>query len=201
MKHAIKQLLTRYALIVTSCLAFTLPSSASAADYPPAGNFSDGARVWADNCTRCHNVRGAEELRDDQWISTSFHMRVRGGLTGQETRDVITFLQGSNTKALSSGSTQVLAIIGSGDNGQQTYEQTCIACHAADGRGALPGVPDLADRNGPLSKSDPELITTITQGLQSPGSVMAMPPKGGNPNLKQRDIAAVLQYIRDSFGE
>lgn len=68
----------------------------SAADYPEKGNFVSGAKAWADNCTRCHNLRDAKELRDDQWITTSFHMRIRGGLTGQETRDILTFLQQSN---------------------------------------------------------------------------------------------------------
>lgn len=68
----------------------------SAADYPEKGNFVPGAKAWADNCMRCHNLRDAKELRDDQWITTTFHMRIRGGLTGQETRDILTFLQQSN---------------------------------------------------------------------------------------------------------
>ena len=60
------------------------------------GDFVRGARAWANNCTRCHNVRDPKELRDDQWITTVYHMRVRGGLTGQDTRDILTFLQKSN---------------------------------------------------------------------------------------------------------
>jgi len=187
-----------------SLVALALLSNSTllgAADYPPAGNFSDGSRVWADNCARCHNMRGPKELRDDQWISTTFHMRVRGGLTGEETRDVLTFLQGSNTKAVTSGSTRVAAIVGTGASGEQTYQQTCISCHAADGSGEFPGVPDFTDSNGPLSKTEQVLISHITDGFQSEGSVMAMPPKGGNPNLGAKDIKAVLKYIRDSFGK
>lgn len=60
------------------------------------GDFTRGAKSWSDNCTRCHNVRDPKELRDDQWITTTYHMRVRAGLTGQETRDIIEFLQKSN---------------------------------------------------------------------------------------------------------
>ncbi len=60
------------------------------------GDFVRGAKAWADNCTRCHNVRDPKELRDDQWKTTIFHMRVRGGLTGQQTRDIIRFMQESN---------------------------------------------------------------------------------------------------------
>lgn len=77
---------------------FACASTASAADFPAAGNFANGAKAWADNCSRCHNMRGPTELRDDQWITTTFHMRLRGGLTGQETRDIITFLQTANNQ-------------------------------------------------------------------------------------------------------
>ena len=60
------------------------------------GNFMRGVKAWADNCARCHNVRDPKELSDDEWITTTYHMRMRAGLTGQETRDIIKFLQKSN---------------------------------------------------------------------------------------------------------
>lgn len=60
------------------------------------GDFIRGATVWADNCVRCHNLRAPEEFNDLQWKLIVTHMRVRAGLTGQETRDVIAFLQQSN---------------------------------------------------------------------------------------------------------
>ncbi len=60
------------------------------------GDFARGAMQWVENCGRCHNVRDPKELRDDQWVSTVYHMRIRAGLTGQQTRDIITFLQESN---------------------------------------------------------------------------------------------------------
>jgi len=172
-----------------------------AADFPQAGNFSDGAKVWAENCNRCHNMRGPKELKDDQWISTAFHMRVRAGLTGQETRDIITFLQASNTKTVASGSTLVSAVISKGATGKETYEKTCIACHGNDGKGTLPGTPNFTISGGVLSKTDEVLIDHITNGFQGADSPMAMPPRGGNANLSTADISAVLKYIREAFGE
>ncbi len=65
-------------------------------DFPEPGDLARGAKSWAENCNRCHNIRSSVELRDDQWITTTFHMRVRGGLTGQETRDILTFLRATN---------------------------------------------------------------------------------------------------------
>ncbi len=187
------------AALLLSTLSFSV--STLAADYPEAGNFSDGSKVWAENCNRCHNMRGPKELRDDQWISTAFHMRIRAGLTGQETRDVITFLQASNTKTVAAGSIQVVAATSKGATGKETYKKTCVACHAGDGKGAFPGTPNFTDSSGALSKSDDVLINHITNGFQSPGSPMAMPPKGGNPNMDEKSIKAVLKYIRDTFGK
>lgn len=176
-------------------------SSVQAASFPEPGNFANGSRVWADNCSRCHNIRSPEELRDDQWITTAFHMRVRAGLTGQETRDVITFLQGSNTKAAPVDSKPRRNQESTSFSGEEIYSQTCIACHGANGAGALPGVPDFTRTDGPLGKSDDVLLANVTNGFQSPGSSMAMPPKGGNPDLNLLDIKKVIAYIREVFGK
>lgn len=86
------------------------------------------------------------------------------------------------------------------EHGRQIYEQTCVACHGADGKGALPGVPDFTASNGPLAKEDAVLAQNVVNGFQSPGSMMAMPPKGGNAELTEEDIVSVLRYIRGEFG-
>lgn len=169
--------------------------------------FARGAQAWADNCTRCHNMRDPKEFRDDQWRAIVSHMRVRGGLTGREARDVLAFLQGANdARALPSSMTLTSVPAAPDDesatvsDGQTIYAQTCIACHGAGGKGAIPGVADFTARDGPLSKSDAELMKNISDGCQSPGSFMAMPAKGGNPNLTDADLKAVLAYLHAEFG-
>jgi mono/diheme cytochrome c family protein len=176
---------------------------AFAFDYPEEGDSAAGAKAWSENCARCHNMRSPAELRDDQWITTVFHMRVRAGLTGQEARDILTFLQGSNAKVETISANVSTVSINGSDNvsGKQVYENNCVACHGANGKGALPGVPDFTDKNGRLSKPDSELFNSVTNGYKSPGSVMAMPPKGGNSALSAADVTAVLDYIKKSFAE
>ncbi len=179
-----------------------LPASVLAFDYPPTGDFAMGARQWADNCSRCHNIRAANELRDDQWITTMFHMRVRAGLTGQETRNILTFLQRSNdttgARLIKTSAAPVAA--NSGLSGKEIYDQTCVACHSADGKGAFPGVPDFTSKDGRLAKPDAELLKNVMGGFQSPGSPMAMPPKGGNTSLNETDMQNVIKYLHETFG-
>lgn len=85
-------------------------------------------------------------------------------------------------------------------HGKSVYERTCIACHGADGQGALPGVPPLGGKGGRLAKSDKVLQKSTLEGYQTAGSPMAMPPKGGDPSLTAEDAAAVVQYMRKAFG-
>jgi len=177
----------------------------SATEAPDSTQFARGARTWADTCARCHNMRDPNELRADQWRAAVAHMRVRSGMTGAEARDVLFFLQGSvDVQMASSGTPPITALPVTNSKtaitGQAIYGQTCIACHGADGEGTIPGVTDLTEAEGPLSKTDEELVRNISNGFQSPRSLIAMPPKGGNPALTNEDIRAVLDYLRSEFG-
>ncbi|WP_323002684.1 hypothetical protein [Denitromonas sp.] len=87
--------------IAMTCAVLALGGSlvpATAAEQKTAqkADFVQGAKLWAANCGRCHNIRDPKDLRDDYWYSSAYHMRVRAGLTGQDTRDIIKFLQESN---------------------------------------------------------------------------------------------------------
>ena len=85
--------------------------------------------------------------------------------------------------------------------GKVVYQQTCIVCHGANGKGAIPGVADLTAASGALSKSDDALLKSIREGFQRPGAALAMPAKGGNPALSDAQLKAVLAYLRAAFGK
>ena len=90
---------------------------------------------------------------------------------------------------------------GDAEKGQSVYGSTCVACHGAKGKGTIPGVPDFTKKKGVLTKTDHELFDNIKNGFQSPGSFMAMPPLGGNPDLTDQDVKDVIAYIRQKFGK
>ena len=85
--------------------------------------------------------------------------------------------------------------------GEEVYKQTCIVCHGANGQGAVPGAANFTAEKGVLSKTDNVLLAHIIKGFQTPGSVMAMPPRGGNPNLTDEDLKKALAYIRQTYGQ
>ena len=84
--------------------------------------------------------------------------------------------------------------------GEQVYQTACVTCHGANGKGGLPGVPDFTKKGGVLSNPDDVLLKRVTNGFQSPGSPMPMPPKGGNPSLTEAQLRAAIGYIRKQFG-
>jgi mono/diheme cytochrome c family protein len=89
------------------------------------------------------------------------------------------------------------------ERGGKIYAQTCLPCHQADGS----GVPQL---NPPLKNTpyvlgeESRLISIVmngfSEGVEINGETYTnpMPPFGGN--LKDGEIADVLTYVRNSFG-
>ncbi len=52
-----------------------------------------GARLWAENCVRCHNLRPLDSYTDSEWEVAVHHMRVRANLTAEEHRAILSFLK------------------------------------------------------------------------------------------------------------
>ncbi len=205
-KHCIR--LSRFVLVLFFIATqWITPAYSATKEKEKSGDFIRGSIAWANTCARCHNFRNAAELRDDQWKVAVSHMRVRAGLTGQQARDILRFLQESNSKVIpaeifrsQSTAAETESIALDLKKGESIFKTTCIACHGKDGRGIISGVPDFTRKNSSLNKTDAILTRHIWEGYHSPGSPMAMPPKGGNPSLTQEDIRKLLVYIRREFG-
>ncbi len=193
------------ALMMTGSLFAT--GNTMAQVFPPSADqvvdINRGAKVWANTCTRCHNLREPSEFSDYEWKAIITHMRIRAGLTGRDARDIAAFIMSSNDPVLSADNTFESAsdsIPDSGMSGEQVFKSTCISCHGASGKGVIPGVPDFTQPGGRLSKSDDVLFEHIRDGFQTPGNTMVMPPGGGNPELSNNDLKAVLKYLHNQFG-
>jgi mono/diheme cytochrome c family protein len=90
------------------------------------------------------------------------------------------------------------ALPGDPQNGSTVYNSAgCTACHGAGLEGGigpkLSPIEKLPDTKDPLNPQ--YLITTITQGKSGVGGFGAMPPKGGDSKLTDKDIADIAAFI------
>ncbi|CAD5372317.1 Cytochrome c5 family protein [Rubrivivax sp. A210] len=73
-------------------------------------------------------------------------------------------------------------------DGKSTYEKTCAACHAS----GIANAPRYGDKTAWQARSGagvPALVASVVKGKG------AMPPKGGNPALKQGDIQGAVEFM------
>ncbi|SEW32004.1 c-type cytochrome [Chitinophaga arvensicola] len=114
-------------------------------------------------------------------------------LTGVALSAALSFLAAQTKKPVAGSSVA---------RGKKVYEQYCLTCHQVDGS----GVPHL---NPPLIKTTfvlgekPALVQVILKGMQSSVPIddeyysNNMPPHNF---LKDQEIADVLTYVRNNFG-
>ena len=79
------------------------------------------------------------------------------------------------------------------ERGETVYANQCATCHQADGTGLPPAFPALADSelvSGPLDQN----LALVVNGVE--GTAM----QGWGTLLSPADIASVLTFVRNSFG-
>ena len=75
--------------VVLGCVTLKVPVEAEQS----AVSASPGARLWQENCVRCHNLRPPTAYSDREWRIATHHMRLRANLTGEEHSSILAFLQ------------------------------------------------------------------------------------------------------------
>lgn len=85
--------------------------------------------------------------------------------------------------------------------GAEHYLERCADCHGRDGEGAAGAYPPLAG-NPTVRQSDPRnLIRIVQHGVFGPTTAAWPRPYGMPPqDLNDADLAAVLSYIRQAWG-
>lgn len=85
--------------------------------------------------------------------------------------------------------------------GKEVFLKSCVACHQANGQGIPGAFPPLA-KSDYLNKDSKRAIKGVLNGLSGPITVngvkynSAMP----NPNLTDQQVADVLTYVYNSWG-
>lgn len=87
-------------------------------------------------------------------------------------------------------------------NGRTLYQTLCISCHMESGEGLGKLIPPLKTSDYLLADV-PAISRTIKYGLKGPIRVNAIEynqPMPGNPRLTNLEIAEILTYISNSWG-
>lgn len=87
--------------------------------------------------------------------------------------------------------------------GEQIYRRQCADCHGAQGEGKPPAYPPLASNRAVTMNSVDNLLQTVLYGGFNAATEGYPRPFGMPPfmlTLNDREIAAVLSYIRSAWG-
>lgn len=84
--------------------------------------------------------------------------------------------------------------------GESAYLVACIACHGPGGEGITGFGMPLAASEFIQGLTDEELVHFIAvgRGTNDPDNTsgIAMPPRGGRPNLTNAEIRDIVEYLR-----
>lgn len=104
----------------------------------------------------------------------------------------------SSSESASSSGSAATASAGGKQTPKQIFDSTCFACHGNEqGVGGIPGSPHFGDKDawaGRIAQGKDLLYEHAIDGFTGESGV-AMPPKGGNPNLTDEEIKATVDYI------
>ena len=93
------------------------------------------------------------------------------------------------------------------NKGVGVYARTCFACHQPTGTGTPNLFPPLAGSEWVLASDPSRIIRIALNGLTGPITVkgqqwppLSMPPIAKDANLSDEELAAVLTFVRKSWG-
>lgn len=148
-----------------------------------------GARLYSDNCARCHNLRPPSEHDDRDWPTVVTHMRIVAGLPGDQARAILAFLQANNNPRRPERVARRVPERGPLSGEELIARYGCQGCHVIDGQGGQVG-PSL---DTVFERRDADWIRSQIVDPKSHNRATAMPDFGLSP----RQADAIIGALRD----
>ncbi len=138
-----------------------------------------GQRLFLTYCMQCHgaNAQGAKgfpNLTDHDWLYGGSPEKIKESLVKGRQGVMPAFGAAFGEEKVKDVANYVSQIAGRKHNelraqrGAATYQQVCVACHGADGKGNQDiGAPNLTDNVWLYGSSESTIIETITNGRQN----------------------------------
>jgi cytochrome c oxidase cbb3-type subunit III len=135
-----------------------------------------GQKLFLNHCAQCHasdggGSRGFPNLTDRDWLWGGDPATIKASITDGRTGVMPPFGPLLGEQGVKDVAHYVMSLSGAPSDsirvarGKPLFEQSCAACHGADGKGnpAL-GAPNLTDRIWLYGSGEPTIIETITRG-------------------------------------
>ena len=180
----------RLAIWMTAALVTLVAGPAAAGEEgEELPDLARGARLYSENCGRCHNARGPAEFSDAHWPIIVTHMRVIAGLPGEQARAIEVFLRASNNpprRQLVAAKVEQVELSGE----ELLQEYGCRGCHRIGGSGGTIA-PDLARL---FDRRSMEWIRVQIQTPRKHNEKTLMPLYG----LSDAETAAIIEALRSA---
>ncbi len=127
-----------YTLLLSSI--FIISYSTQASEKSASSLVGEGAKLYSENCGRCHNPVPATSYSKKEWSVIMPHMREKAHLTGKETLAIEAFLAStltSDVKQPSKTEASVTPVVRSGE--ELVAQFGCQGCHVIKGEGGALG--------------------------------------------------------------
>ena len=160
--------------------------SVQAANGDEPSLIAKGAKLYNENCARCHNPRPAEEYSKKEWSVVIPHMRAKAHMTGKEAMAVEAFLASTLTadiRNIEKHSANVPQ-----KSGEVLINQFgCQGCHQVKGAGGNLG-PSL---DGIVESKGREFLLEKIRNPKFNNVSSAMPKFP----MTEEDIKTIIDYI------
>ena len=135
-----------------------------------------GQKLFLNNCAQCHasdgaGSRGFPNLTDRDWLWGGDAKTIRTTISEGRTGMMPPFGPALGPEGVKNVAHYVRSLSGLTTDplrvafGRELYQQNCIACHGADGKGnAALGAPNLADKTWLYGSAEATVIETVTGG-------------------------------------
>ena len=149
-----------------------------------------GARLYSENCGRCHNPRPASDYSKTEWSVVMPHMREKAHMTGEEALAVEAFLDSTLTADVRNMDVPVTPAGATADPQKVLDKYGCQGCHQINGVGGAlgPALDGVTDRRG----ADYVRKKLVDPKFDNPASAMPQFP------LSEAEIQALLNLLKQA---
>ncbi len=172
-----------FKLITLMAVTFIQMFSTSTYSEEKSNQVAVGAKLYSENCARCHNARPASDYTKREWSVVMPHMREKAHMTGTEALAVEAFLDSTLTADVRN-----LDAPSSNRSAEELITQFgCQGCHQINAVGGNLG-PAL---NGVVAKKGKTFVVNKLKNPKFNNAASAMPQFP----MTEQDIDTIVEYL------